>query len=270
MQADSFAQLYASKTDGELLELAADKNSLLDSARLALTEELNRRDLSEPDEPENDNRQQAPTAEVQYISDKRSGVAVPPTVVWVGLFLLDTAIVFILAEHVSHILSVKWVAWIAPLLGLSRETAPANWYLQHFELVTILPALLAGYFDVARFVPATLGNQVAARRVNSPSLFAWSVPAASLLIGLLTFHPSSSVLFDSSPSALSYYFDIQRAMPAWANLPGVRRYLTQLTVTAPFYAGVAYSLGALAWKYALLDTIFGMHRPGVVEAKEVR
>ena len=45
MQLDSFRDLYAAKTDGELLSLAADENSLVESARRALADEVRRRNL---------------------------------------------------------------------------------------------------------------------------------------------------------------------------------------------------------------------------------
>jgi hypothetical protein len=45
VQLDSLAQLYSSKTDDELLWLAADPNSLVEEARPILAEELRRRAL---------------------------------------------------------------------------------------------------------------------------------------------------------------------------------------------------------------------------------
>ena len=46
MQLDSLALFYASKTDDELLALAADLDSLVDEARPVLTDELRRRNLT--------------------------------------------------------------------------------------------------------------------------------------------------------------------------------------------------------------------------------
>jgi hypothetical protein len=42
VQLDSLKELYASKTDDELLSLAAEKSSLVEIARLALADELRR------------------------------------------------------------------------------------------------------------------------------------------------------------------------------------------------------------------------------------
>ena len=40
----------------------------------------------------------------------------------------------------------------------------------------------------------------------------------------------------------------------------------QIQVTAPFYAGIAYSFGALAWKHRLLPTLFGFEEHAFVHA----
>jgi hypothetical protein len=59
-------------------------------------------------------------------------------------------------------------------------------------------------------------------------------------------------------TAWRYFFEIQRVIPTFRNpLAGDPvRVLAQMYVTAPFYAGVAYSLGALAERYRLLQTVF--------------
>ena len=55
-------------------------------------------------------------------------------------------------------------------------------------------------------------------------------------------------------TALKYFFDIQKVMPTWANplASDPERVAAQMFVTAPFYAGLAYSLGALMSKHQLL------------------
>ena len=69
MQLDSFRELYASKTDGELLLLATDKGSLLESARVDLEDELRLRNFDDLPLPE-----PAPPAEVNSQSDHRRWV----------------------------------------------------------------------------------------------------------------------------------------------------------------------------------------------------
>jgi hypothetical protein len=76
---------------------------------------------------------------------------------------------------------------------------------------------------------------------------------------MLRYQAPSSVLIGTSMSAFRYFFDIQTSMPTIANPTATDpfRALAQIIITAPFYAGVAYSLGALASKRKLLESLFG-------------
>ena len=84
----------------------------------------------------------------------------------------------------------------------------------------------------------------------------WIIPTTVLLDGMLQFRAPSSVLVQVlSMSAFRYFFDIQyNVMAVLGDLPRVR---AQRLVTAPFYAGAAYSFGALAWKHQLLPKLLG-------------
>jgi hypothetical protein len=70
-----------------------------------------------------------------------------------------------------------------------------------------------------------------------------------------------------------YFFDIVRVMPV---MPHQRAFLVsdpirvwaQMSVTAPFYAGVAYSLGALAWKHRLAASLFRLGKHDKTMAQE--
>jgi hypothetical protein len=59
-------------------------------------------------------------------------------------------------------------------------------------------------------------------------------------------------------TSIKYFFDIQKVMPTWANplVSDPTRVAAQMFVTAPFYAGVAYSVGALIAKHELLTKLF--------------
>jgi hypothetical protein len=59
-------------------------------------------------------------------------------------------------------------------------------------------------------------------------------------------------------TALKYFFDIQKVMPTSANPDASDpvRVVAQMFVTAPFYAGVAYSVGALLSKHQVLTQLF--------------
>jgi hypothetical protein len=160
--------------------------------------------------------------------------------------------------YLSVILVGRWFAWVAPALNIPRGIAPADWYLRHLEVVTIVPALIAGYIDLVRILPATVGKQIGEWRSGSAGAWAWAIPTAVLVFRMLTFHTPSSVLFGTSMSAFKYFFDIQQNMPTFANplASDPVRVLAQMSVTAPFYAGLAYSLGALLWKHRELAMLF--------------
>ena len=168
-----------------------------------------------------------------------------------SLLGLHTIAVYSCAVELSPWLVGRWSAWVAPSLGISTLTPAGDLYLQHLELATILPALIAGY--------------LAARRPISVAVWAWCAPAAVLAYKMLQYHGPSSVLIPTSSSAFKYFFGIQPVMPTMLNLTATDpvRVLAQMTITAPFYAGVAYSLGALASKRNLLTKFFPPRVSGV-------
>jgi hypothetical protein len=191
----------------------------------------------------------------------------PPTVApevnptWFGpvpAFALHTAVVYTCALHISMFLVGRWFAWGAPILQIPSRVPPADWYLQHFELVTIIPALLAGYVNVVRFVPAIVGRPIWDAHFDSAITWAWCVPALVLLCRMLQYHAPSSVLFGTSLTAVKYFFEIEKVAPTWPHLNAGDpvRVADQMLVTAPFYAGVAYSLGAFLSKHQLLIKLF--------------
>jgi hypothetical protein len=144
------------------------------------------------------------------------------------------------------------------LLQISSRVPAQDWYLRHLEVVTIVPALIAGHINVMRFVPAIVGRPIWDARFDSAVTWAWSVPTLVLLYRMLQYQAPASVLFGTSITAMKYFFDIQKVVPTWANpfASDPTRVAAQMFVTAPFYAGVAYSLGALMSKYNLLIKLF--------------
>jgi len=157
-----------------------------------------------------------------------------------------------------------WFGWVAPRLHTSISIPATDWYLQHLELVTVIPALFVGYLNVARLLPAAVRMPIA-ERSDSMGMWAWAFPALVLAYQMVRYHPpSASVLYGAGLPKVRYFFEIQKVMPnlrnfrdLFANDPlQTLRVLTQMVVTAPFYAGVAYSLGAVVRKYALLTRLF--------------
>jgi hypothetical protein len=173
----------------------------------------------------------------------------------VGLIAFHTTLAMMCAVHFGPWLVGRWFAWVVPLTGVSTTTFAGDYYLQHLELVSIIPAAIVGYLVSQRLQP------LATR--------AWVLPTLFLLYKILTFRSASaSVLFPTSPSSvLSYFFVVQRSMPSLSDLHDFRgvdpvRVAQQMTVVAPFYSGLAYSIGALAAKHDLLGKIVGTSTAG--------
>ena len=252
MNAVSIKEVYETKTDDELLSLASQKDTLIETARNSLMGELRRRGLDD-----------SPAMAIAGTTVKADSETEQKTYqgqssfVLLGLFLLNTFVVYGCAVRLSPFLVGRWFAWVTPVAGVPTGILPTDWYLQHLELVTIIPALVAGYIDLGRFLPVLVGKEIGQWRSGSAAMWAWIIPCAVLLHGMLIFHAPSSVLVGSSMSAFKYFFKIQTVMPTFKNLTSdPTRVLDQMIVTAPFYASVAYSLGAFAWRHRLLRTIF--------------
>ena len=176
----------------------------------------------------------------------RSGLAWPADAA-IGPFALHTAAAAICGVHLGPWLLSRWYVWILPLTGRTIHMPTGNDHLRNFELVSIVPALVLGY--------------LLARRVGRFAAYAWVLPTIVLTYKLLTFtEPYTSVLAaSSSMTRFEYFFVIQRRMatftPGFGGVDPIRVAL-QITVVASFYSGLAYSVGALAGKHALLDQIF--------------
>lgn len=176
----------------------------------------------------------------------RSGLTWPVDAA-IGPFALHTAAAAVCGIHLGPWLLGRWYAWILPITGRSSHIPTGNDHLQNFELVTIVPALVVGY--------------LLARRFGRFAEYAWILPTVVLVYKLLAFtEPHISALASSSPvTRFEYFFVIQRRMPTFTpGFGGVDpvRVAQQMTVIAPFYSGLAYSVGALGGKRHLLDRVF--------------
>jgi hypothetical protein len=175
---------------------------------------------------------------------------------------IHTVLVYTSADHLSPWLVYHWFGWIAPILGISVRIPATDWYLQHLEMATIPLAMLLGYLNVTRFYPTAVHRYMRGGSFDSAVLWAWVIPVLVLGYKMLLYRAPSSVLYNTSVSTLNYFFDIQKIMPTRANFRATDpiRVLAQMTVTAPFYAGVAYSLGGLASNQNLLVALFVSRR----------
>ena len=176
---------------------------------------------------------------------------------YVAAFMLHTFVIYISAMRLSQWLVFHWFGWVMPILQVSSQTPATDWYLQHFEVMTILPALVLGYVNVARFLPNSLRNFMHEGH-HSIATWAWILPTLVLSYRMLEYHAPSSVLYEGSMTAVKYLFDIVKVMPTLQDplASDPIRTWAQMSVTAPFYAGVAYSLGALASKYRVVEKLF--------------
>jgi hypothetical protein len=177
---------------------------------------------------------------------------------------LHTFIAYVLALNVSSLLARTWCLWVLPALGLHSSVLPRDWRLQHLELITILPALMGGYVNLPRFIPAIVGGQIKESKSAPAGIWAWIVPTCVLLVEMAQHHAPSSVLYASSRSVFRYFFEIERHIPSWnqivhgnADSDPVRIAL-QIFVTAPFYAGLAYTAGASIKRLQLLERLFAL------------
>jgi len=188
------------------------------------------------------------------LSLKRHG-----TLAGIGSLVIHAVVVYACALYLSPWLVGRWFAWGVPIMHISPRVTPGDWYLEHLELISIMPALVMGCIAV---------------RVRNPAgaIWVWIVPAFVLAYMMLQFHAPSSVLYGSSMSAFRYYFDIKQVMPTITNFltSDPVRVAAQRTVTAPFYAGAAYSLGAWVSKRSFFARLFGPdsadgpHLPGTL------
>jgi hypothetical protein len=162
----------------------------------------------------------------------------------IGPFAVHTTAAAICAMNIGPWLAGRWFH-LAPLLLGSKPQGPGtDYYLQHLELANVVAGLLVGYLISLKF-----------RRLGT---WAWILPTAILSYKLLTFTGrNASVLVASDLwSRFSYYFVIERVMPTFYNLRGdPARVVAQITVVAPFYSAIAYSIGALAQRHEVVERI---------------
>lgn len=193
--------------------------------------------------------------EVEHLAH-RAGLVWPGEVA-IGLFALHTTAAAVCGIQFGPWLLSRWFVWILPLTGMQIGTSSGDDYLQHFELASIVPALVVGY--------------VLSRHLPRLATCAWILPTMVLVYKLLTFtEPYASILAPRPSTRFSYFFVIERSMPTFQDLRGADpiRVAAQVFVVVPFYSGLAYSIGALAERHHLLKKLFG-HSPGMQPEPEI-
>ena len=113
---------------------------------------------------------------------QRSSGLLWPGASTIGPFALHTTIAAVCALRVGPWLVGHWFAWILPLSGRTSptgSTAYSDYYLQHLELLSTLPALAVGCI-VCRCLPKL-------------ATWAWILPTLILVLQTFDFHRSTSI-----------------------------------------------------------------------------
>jgi hypothetical protein len=175
---------------------------------------------------------------------RRSGLVWPGAGA-IGSFALHTTAVPFCGIFLGPWLLSRWFVWVLPLLRISPTTAKADYWMQHLELVSSIPALVFG--------------ALVTRYFEKLAAWAWVVPTIILSYKLLTFRDAHASVFTPDRWAgFSYYFVSLQHMPTFSELLSSRdpgRVVQQIDVTVPFYSGIAYSVGALLTKYKVIDRV---------------
>ena len=148
----------------------------------------------------------------------------------VGLFALHTTAAAICALRVGPWLVGRWFAWILPLSGSTSPTgftAFSDCWLQHFELVSILPAQNAGASSLKRpWIQISKAGACTQRQLSDE---AGAQPAKGLHVTRISrlrscegnnptdYSPATQAI---APTYFRYFiflntFPLQRFLPAW-------------------------------------------------------
>ncbi len=163
-------------------------------------------------------------------------------------FALHLATVYVLVHFATPWLAGWTYGKLLPFLQIYTSSSVWEFQFSHVFMFSFIPALITG--------------SVNARFKHKAALLVWIVPTAVLVYKLATFSFPHSVLYDSPSSpAWHYYFGSDFLIPrfhSWrafwdaaGSNPDMARGMAQLTFTAPFYAGLAYS--SAAWISMRLD-----------------
>ncbi len=163
-------------------------------------------------------------------------------------FALHLATVYVLVHFATPWLAGWTYGKLLPFFQIHTSSSVWEFQFSHVFMFSFIPALIAG--------------TVNARFKHKAALLVWIVPTAVLVYKLATFSSPHSVLYSSPSSPVwHYYFGGDFLIPqfhSWREFwdaagsnPDMARGMAQLTFTAPFYAGLAYSLAA--WISMWLD-----------------
>jgi hypothetical protein len=159
-----------------------------------------------------------------------------------GRFLVHLGVVYVLVNTLTQWLAGQIHGTLLPLLQRHPPTTSGFQFLfSHLQAFSFIPAFLLAFIVMQRLR-------------HRAALFVWTVPSALLIYKLVTF-PVESIFEARWKAAVVHYFGSSfhiEEFHSWKQLfelavgnPDMARGMEQLHVTAPFYAAVGYSLGAL-------------------------
>jgi len=163
-----------------------------------------------------------------------------PLLLRLGAFTLHTFAVYLCSGLFALWLVRMWFGVLAPVLHIHTTVRPGDWYLQHLAVICIITALPAGYFN--------------GTKPESLAIWGWVVPFLIMTYEIAVFKSHASVLVRQWLPAIGYYFDVQQTMPSF--FADFTRVEAQMWVTAPFWSGLAYSVGALGARWHVVDVLF--------------
>ena len=153
-------------------------------------------------------------------------------------FLLHLAVVYALVKFFTPWLAGWTAGRFLPLLQHPTSSGPVQFFFSHLFAFSFIPAFLCGLIN--------------ARFKHKAAQFVWLVPAVILAYKFVTF-PAASVFASQFSAAFHQYFEGGFLLSgSWASQdlrlemgsPDILRGLAQFQFTAPFYAGVGYSIAA--------------------------
>jgi hypothetical protein len=155
-------------------------------------------------------------------------------------FVAHLAVVYLVVNWVTSWLAGWFQGFLLPALVWPKSESQFQFLFSHVFAFSFVPAFLISLANV-RFKQ----NVVA---------YVWLVPTMILSYKLLTF-TTPSVLQNHASSAFHQYFGGGFSIPEYRNWQefwsitassaDMERGLAQMRFTAPFYAGLAYSIGGL-------------------------
>jgi hypothetical protein len=156
-------------------------------------------------------------------------------------FFPHVAAVYLIVHFCTPWLAAWTRGTLLPLLQMpSNSSSGFEFFFSHLFVFSFVPAFLAGLVN--------------ARFKHTVAEFVWVVPTAILAYKLITFPAVASVFQSPSSSAFHQYFGggfLIAEYRDWDDFwrivrsnPDMMRGMAQVSFTAPFYAGVGYSVAA--------------------------